>query len=128
MRKSRALVWAAAWLAIALIAACGRERQPAAPAPKAVAPAPVAVVDERGKAVYAKACALCHAAGVAGAPKPGDKAEWGPRLAQGEAVLYKHSIEGFTRAKGVMPARGGNAALTDDEVKAAVNFMVAQSR
>ncbi|OYY79890.1 MAG: cytochrome c5 family protein, partial [Hydrogenophilales bacterium 16-62-9] len=63
-----------------------------------------------------------------GAPKPGDLADWGPRIAQGVDVLYKHAIEGYTGAKGVMPARGGAAALADDEVKAAVDYMVAQSK
>lgn len=81
-----------------------------------------------GKSVYGKTCAMCHAAGVAGAPKPGDKADWGPRIAQGNDVLYKHALEGFTGAKGMMPARGGGSTLTDDEVKAAVDYMVAQSR
>jgi cytochrome c5 len=80
-----------------------------------------------GKSVYGKTCAMCHAAGVAGAPKPGDKADWGPRIAQGKDVLYKHAREGFTGAKGMMPARGGSASLTDDEVKAAVDFMADQS-
>lgn len=99
----------------------------AAPAPApAAAPAPVAE-NSVGKSVYGKTCALCHAAGVAGAPKPGDKADWGPRIAQGKDMLYKHAIEGFTGAKGMMPARGGGASLTDDEVKAAVDFMADQS-
>jgi len=62
----------------------------------------------------------------AGAPKPGDKADWGPRIAQGTDLLYKHAIEGFTGAKGMMPARGGSATLSDDEVKAAVDYMIAQ--
>ena len=78
--------------------------------------------------MFGKTCALCHAAGVAGAPKPGDKADWAPRIAQGNDVLHKHAIEGFTGAKGQMPARGGSTALTDDEVKAAVAYMVDQSR
>lgn len=77
--------------------------------------------------MYGKTCAMCHAAGVAGAPKPGDKADWGPRIAQGKDTLYKHAIEGFTGSKGMMPARGGGASLTDDEVKAAVDFMADQS-
>ena len=122
--------------ALALVA-CSKQEPASAPAP-AAAPAPVAteaasaapVVAENtvGKGVFGKTCAMCHAAGVAGAPKPGDKADWGPRIAQGNDVLYKHAFEGFTGAKGMMPARGGNAALSDDEVKAAVDFMVAQSR
>lgn len=102
---------------------------PAAPAPEAAAPAAAAPVADAalGKSVFGKACALCHAAGVAGAPKPGDKADWGPRIAQGKDTLYKHALEGFTGAKGMMPARGGNSKLTDEEVKAAVDFMADQS-
>ncbi|SDM45186.1 Cytochrome c5 [Oryzisolibacter propanilivorax] len=112
---------------------------PAAPAPVAEAPAaapaaapagdtpaPVANADA-GKGVYNKTCALCHAAGVAGAPKPGDKDDWGPRIAQGKDTLYKHAIEGFTGTKGVMPARGGASSLSDDEVKSAVDYMVSLS-
>ncbi len=81
-----------------------------------------------GKSVYNKTCSMCHAAGVAGAPKPGDKENWAPRIAQGTETLYKHSIEGYTGNSGMMPARGGNPKLTDDEMKAAVDFMVAQSK
>ncbi len=122
-------------LALLALAACGKQ-EAAAPAPAAPteaaapAPAPAPAVAENtvGKGIYGKTCAMCHAAGVAGAPKPGDKADWEPRIAQGEATLYKHAIEGFTGAKGMMPARGGGATLSDDEVKAAVDFMVAQSR
>ena len=94
------------------------------PAP-AAAPSPTA---ELGKSIYGKTCAMCHAAGVAGAPKPGDKADWAPRIAQGTDTLHKHAIEGFTGAKGMMPARGGGASLTDEQIKAAVDFMVAQSK
>ncbi len=134
-----------------VLAACGKSEAPATPetasapaveaseaapasAPasepvsEAPASAPVAAVDAAaGKSTYGKTCALCHAAGVAGAPKPGDKADWAPRIAQGKDTLYKHAIEGFTGSKGVMPARGGAASLTDDEVKAAVDFMADQS-
>lgn len=99
----------------------------AAPAP-AAAPAAAPVAENSvGKSVYGKTCALCHGAGVAGAPKPGDKADWGPRIAQGKETLYKHAIEGYTGSKGMMPARGGGTSLTDDEVKAAVDFMADQS-
>ena len=57
----------------------------------------------------------------------GDKADWGPRIAQGKDTMYKHAIEGFTGEKGMMPARGGGASLSDDDVKAAVDFMADQS-
>lgn len=75
-----------------------------------------------GKAVYAQACAACHAAGVAGAPKTGDKAAWAVRAANGRDALLAAVIKG----KGSMPPKGGNAALSDDEAKAAVNFMLDQ--
>lgn len=124
-------------LAIAALAlfltACGDKNQatPAASAPApavaaapaAEAPTPVAE-NTVGKSTFNKTCALCHASGAAGAPKTGDKADWGPRIAQGKDVLYKHALEGFNGAKGAMPARGGNTALSDDEVKAAVDYMV----
>ena len=83
---------------------------------------------DAGKAVFTKTCAMCHAAGVGGAPKPGDKADWGPRIAQGKDVLYQHALQGFTGKKGMMPPKGANAALSDAEVKSAVDYMVAQSK
>jgi cytochrome c5 len=119
--------------AAVLLAACGK-KEAAAPAPSqagtpapAVAAAPAAAENEVGKATFNKTCAVCHAAGVAGAPKPGDKADWGPRIAQGMDVLNKHAIEGFTGAKGQMPPKGGSTA-SDDEVKAAVKYMTDASR
>lgn len=76
-----------------------------------------------GEKTYNAACASCHAAGVLNSPKPGDKAAWAPRIKQGKPTLYKHGLEGFK----MMPAKGGNASLKDDEVKAAIDFMVAKS-
>jgi cytochrome c5 len=74
--------------------------------------------------VYDTACVACHGAGVAGAPKTGDKAAWAARIAQGSSVLYDHAIKGF---KG-MPAKGGASTLSDDEIKAAVDVQVAKSK
>ena len=71
-------------------------------------------------------CALCHASGVAGAPIPGNKDDWAPRVAQGKDLLYKHSMEGYTGTKGMMPARGGNPGLSDDDMKAAVDYMLSR--
>ncbi|BAL26845.1 cytochrome c5 family protein [Azoarcus sp. KH32C] len=115
-----------------LLAACGQKESAApAAAPAASAPAPAAAApaaaNSAGSGVFNKVCSLCHAAGVGGAPKVGDKADWGPRIAQGKDVLYKHALEGFTGQKGMMPARGASAALTDDEVKAAVDYMVSKA-
>ena len=88
----------------------------------------VASVAVDGKATYNTTCAVCHVAGVAGAPKLGDKAAWAPRIAQGIDTLYQHSINGFQGTVGFMPAKGGNASLADDAVKAAVDHMVKESQ
>jgi len=77
-----------------------------------------------GAKVYNGLCAGCHAIGAAGAPKTGEKGDWGDRVAQGKDTLYKHAINGFQGSKGMMPARGGNPNLSDDEVKAAVDHML----
>jgi cytochrome c5 len=73
-------------------------------------------------------CAACHAAGVAGAPTVGVAGLWTDRIAQGKETLYKHAIEGYQGAAGYMPAKGGNMALSDESVKAAVDYMVQQSQ
>jgi c(7)-type cytochrome triheme protein len=77
---------------------------------------------QQGKAVYDKSCAMCHAAGVAGAPKFGNAADWSPRIARGAAALYTSALNGTPKG---MPPRGGNAELKDPEVKAAVDYMMA---
>jgi cytochrome c5 len=94
------------------------------PAPVAVAAAAAPAKARSGEEVYNLACTACHSAGVAGAPKTGDKAAWAPRIAQGVATLYEHSIKGFK----AMPAKGGNTTLSDDEVKAAVDYQVTKSK
>jgi cytochrome c5 len=81
-----------------------------------------------GKSVFESACIACHGAGIAGAPRFGDKAAWAPRIAQGMATLDKHALEGFTGATGMMPAKGGRIDLSDDAVRAAVEYMAAQVR
>jgi cytochrome c5 len=87
-------------------------------APAAMA-APAAKGGVNGEKIYAANCASCHAAGVLGAPKAGDKAAWAPRVKQGKEVLYTHGLNGFK----MMPPKGGNPGLKDDEVKAAIDFM-----
>lgn len=88
----------------------------------------VAAASIDGASVYQSACMACHAAGIAGAPRVGDVAGWADRIAQGPDTLYSHAIQGFQGKAGVMPPKGGNMALSDDEVKAAVDHMVAQSQ
>jgi cytochrome c5 len=124
------------FLVVALLAGCGKqEAPPPAAAPQAQAPAPApapapqaAAPAGPGEGVYKKTCNLCHSSGVGGAPKVGDAADWGARAAKGTDKLYANAIAGFTGDKGMMPAKGGNAALTDDEVKAAVDFMLSKSK
>ncbi len=82
-----------------------------------------------GKTIYGQLCHSCHTAGVAGAPKLGDKAAWKARIAQGIATLVKHAEEGYTGPDGNhMPARGGNPSLSDAQVEATVKWMVSQSK
>ena len=81
-----------------------------------------------GESVHAKACNVCHGAGIAGAPVTGDAGAWTDRIAQGMSTLNKHAIEGYIGKNGVMPAKGGNMALSDDEVANAVAFMVESSQ
>lgn len=86
------------------------------------AAAPVAA-KMTGEQVYKTACFACHGAGVGGAPKFGDASAWAPRIAQGEATLIKHALEGFQGKGGVMPPKGGRVDLSDDEIIAAVKFI-----
>ncbi|MGE5650362.1 MAG: c-type cytochrome [Bacillota bacterium] len=77
-----------------------------------------------GKAVYESTCAACHATGAAGAPKIGDKAAWAPRIKTGADALHASALKG----KGVMPAKGGNASLSDADVIAAADYMIGQAK
>jgi len=117
-------------LGLFFLSGCGLEKPPAKlefPEEEHAAEAPAAAAEETpadpklaaGKEVYAASCGMCHDAGMMGAPKPGDKAAWEARVAQGVDVMTQKSIEGFAG----MPARGGNASLTDEEVANAVAWM-----
>jgi len=80
-------------------------------------------VDKPGEQVVKEVCSACHAIGALGSPKIGDKSAWGPRLTQGYDTLVKHALAGIRQ----MPARGGNAELTDTEVAGAVAYMANQA-
>jgi cytochrome c5 len=110
MTASSAAPIATAFAAVAPVAAA------------AATPAPATKPD--GKKIFESTCTVCHGAGIAGAPKFGDRAAWAPRLATGIDTLYKTALAG----KGAMPAKGGNTALTDAEVRAGVDYMVAAAR
>ena len=106
-----------------LVAVAGHDNSTIAIVASAAAgEAPKAALPANGEETYKAICSACHSAGIGGAPKYGDKAAWAPRLAQGKPTLYDHAINGY-KNKGVMPARGGNPALTDDLVKQGVDYM-----
>lgn len=99
------------------------ERMIAAPVVEA---APVAV-ELTGAQVYNNACGACHTGGIGGAPTLGDASAWEARVAQGIETLRKHAIEGYQGEVGYMPAKGGNAALSDEDVHRAIDYMVAEA-
>jgi cytochrome c5 len=106
------------------VAVVGDTSLAAAPAP---APAPVAAApaaQPSGEQIYREACALCHDAGVGGAPMFGDAAAWAPRIAQDRATLQNHVLSGFQGSAGIMPAKGGRVDLSDDAVLAAMQHMI----
>jgi cytochrome c5 len=125
--------------AAAAAATAAAPAAPAAAAPAAAAPAaatapaaapaaaPATASADTGKALYGATCVACHGAGVAGAPKYGDKGAWAPRVAQGANVLYEHAIKGYQGKAGMMPPKGGSSA-PDADVKAAVDYMVAAAK
>ncbi|GIX34993.1 MAG: cytochrome c [Lysobacteraceae bacterium] len=76
-----------------------------------------------GAMIFANLCGACHQSGAGGAPKL-EKAAWSARIAQGEETLIRHAIEGFQGAAGIMPPRGGNPALSDEQVAATVRWML----
>jgi len=104
--------------------AFGEEPATAAGAPAAVAGTGAKPAAADGKTVYDATCMACHATGAANAPKIGDKAAWAPRVKSGVAALVKSALAG----KGLMPPKGGNASLSEAELRAAVEYLVSQSK
>jgi len=99
---------------------------------KIVAPASATTValavPKDGASLYDAVCKTCHETGLAGAPKAGDKAAWGARIAQGKATLYDHALKGFQGKAGVMPAKGGRADLADDLIKQGVDYLTSKAQ
>ena len=142
MRYHRLALSSALCLNILLLAACGQshtEEQtasavstPAAASPAASAATTTANASHFandaatlavGETIYKQSCFACHDTGAAGAPKRGDKTAWAPRIVQGPAVLYNASLKGLN----AMPPRGSSNA-SDEDIKAAVDYLVANSR
>ena len=94
--------------------------------------APAAVVEPvavelTGAQVYNNACGACHTGGIGGAPTLGNADEWRDRVAQGLDTLRVHAVEGYQGEVGYMPAKGGNLALSDEEVYRAIDYMVEEA-
>lgn len=104
----------------------GEEHESSSPTVETPAtPEPVATV-MTGPQVYNGACAMCHGAGIGGAPILGDAGQWVERIAQGNDVLKEHAIMGFAGSTGFMPPKGGRVDLSDGEIESAVDFMVGE--
>jgi cytochrome c5 len=98
--------------------------EPAPAGGPAAAPSAAAPAAGAGERIYNSVCQACHATGLAGAPKTGDKAAWQARIAQGAAMLHEHAIKGIR----AMPPKGGAMSAPDADIKAAVDYMVAKSK
>lgn len=96
----------------------GTERGQATEAKAKAAPADI------GKHRYEETCQMCHATGLADAPKLGDKKAWGPRIAQGMDTMLKHAMEGLR----AMPPKGGCTTCDEEEIRKAIEYMVSQSK
>ncbi len=108
------------------VAVAGRDNSALALPVVAASTAPaVSTTVLSGEEVYQMACVLCHGAGVAGAPKYGDKAVWAPRLAKGMDVLHQNALKGTQSSTGIMPAKGGRVDLADASIVNGVDYMVA---
>jgi cytochrome c5 len=112
----------------AKVAVAGQDNTALAIKPAAGSAEPAAAgtaeLPKNGEALFQQTCSACHGAGLAGAPKAGDKTAWGPRIAKGMPTLYDHALKGFQGGSGVMPAKGGRTEAPDDLVKQAVDYMV----
>ena len=93
-------------------------------APAGAGPSVALSMPKNGKELFESVCTSCHGAGIAGAPKAGDKAAWASRIAEGKPTLYQHALSGFTGKSGVMPPKGGRTDLPDDLIKQGVDYMV----
>jgi cytochrome c5 len=79
-----------------------------------------------GKTIFDNLCHACHETGAGGAPRISDKVTWAPRVAEGLETLIRHATDGYTGSNGIMPPKGGNPALTDEQIKATVEWMINQ--
>jgi len=135
--QQRAAVVAERTMPVGKVNISGQTESSAGTGQSSTAPASatgVASSEDPGKRVFNSLCFTCHGneqgvGGLPGVPHFGDKQAWAGRIAQGTALLYEHALKGFTGESGIaMPAKGGNPNLTDDEIKATVDFIVEHSQ
>ncbi len=114
---------------VGTVAVVGAENATSAPEESApvVATAEPAAAPLSGQQVYNVACFACHGSGIGGAPKIGDNAAWATRIAQGQAILNERAIAGYQGEAGYMPPKGGRVDLSDEEVLAAMAYMLEES-
>jgi cytochrome c5 len=113
--------------AVAQVAVAGQDNAALAIKPDATAAGSAGAgpaLPTTGEGLFMQTCSACHGPGIAGAPKAGDKAAWGPRIAKGKDTLYQHALNGFQGTTGVMPPKGGRLDAPDALVKQAVDYMV----
>ena len=113
---------------VARVAIAGQDNTALAPPAAAAAVAVTAAADLTGEQAYNQACVACHGAGVAGAPKFGDKAAWAPRIAQGMDMLHAHALQGYQGKAGYMPPKGGRTDLSDQSIVNGVDYIIAASK
>ena len=104
----------------------GEESTSAEPQVAEVAPSEPVETSLSGPQVYNEACIACHGAGIGGAPMLADAANWAPRIAQGLDTLRQHAIEGYSGESGYVPPKGGRLDLADEEVYAAIDYMLSE--
>ena len=104
----------------------GEEQAAAAPQVAEVPASEPVATTLSGPQVYNEACIACHASGIGGAPMLTDGENWAPRIAQGMDLLRTHAIEGYTGNAGYMPPKGGRLDLSDDEIYAAIDYMLSE--
>jgi cytochrome c5 len=85
-------------------------------------------IPKDGTQVYEQVCSACHGLGIAGAPKAGDAAAWGPRIAKGTPVLYDHALHGFSGQAGTMPAKGNRLDIPDALIEEGVDHMISMAK
>lgn len=123
MHRNRTLIWLAILTVVVFLVACNQQEETSS-ANEASSSSAMSAESGHGKEIYDSVCHSCHSTGVAGAPKLGDQAAWKDRIGKGVDTLVQSALNG----KGNMPPKGGERSLNESDIRAAVNYMVNQSR